>query len=424
MLFGLAPALQLSGKSVQHKLQENGRSSTGSRRHNWIRDALVVTEIVFACVLVVGAGLVTRSFIKVMDVDLGFVPERVAAMRLDLGADPGPQEKINAFFAELKSEAGGLPGVQGVALTDFVPLGGTRSYAVAGVGQTYLRGEYPEGYIHVIGDGYLQTMGIALRAGREFTERDMAGSEPVALINESLAKTLWPGARGGGTVGVGRWHKERESAAPGCRLGAGRTSSRPGTERRRRAVSADAPDERFGSIYLVIRTAVAPGPLAAGVREVLKRISPAASIGEVRPVQDWVDKAVAPRRFLVGVLAAFSTFAVVLAALGDLCGDCLWGQPAQGGDGDTHGARGVGREIAGSHGCRDVDAGGSGDGDWKCGSVVFGRALGALLFEVKFTDPATYVGMLVIIAGVAALAGYLPAKGIAKIDPMGVLRGE
>lgn len=193
LLFGLAPALQVPSISVHDTLKDNSRGSSGTKRHIWIRSTLVVTEIVFACVLLVGAGLLSRSFLNVLQVNLGFQPERAAVLRIDPNASYSSQLQRNSYFNQVLDQVRSLPGITGAGLTDVVPLGGDRSWEIAGKGQQYAAGHYPEGFIRYVSDGYIEAMGIPLRAGRDFTEQDTRSSENVALVNETAARTLWPG---------------------------------------------------------------------------------------------------------------------------------------------------------------------------------------------------------------------------------------
>src|SRR5262249_55869253 len=148
-----------------------------------------VSEMVFACVLLVGAGLLSRSFLNV----LGFQPERAAAMRVDSGRNFSSRIERHSYSKEILDRARSLPGASSAGLADVLPLAADRSWDITAKGKVYPRGEYPEGFIRVVSDGYLQAMGIPLRSGRDFNEGDTSSSEPVAIVNETVARTLWPG---------------------------------------------------------------------------------------------------------------------------------------------------------------------------------------------------------------------------------------
>src|SRR3984893_18439612 len=168
LLFGLAPALQVPFASVHDSLKDSGRASTATNRHIWIRNTLVVCEIVFACVLLVGAGLLSRSFLNVLSIDLGFQPERAAALRVDTSRNFSSRAERVTYYKQILDRVRSLPGISGAGLTDVVPLAGHRSCDVTAKAKTYPRGQFPEVFIRMISDGYLQALGIPLRAGRGF----------------------------------------------------------------------------------------------------------------------------------------------------------------------------------------------------------------------------------------------------------------
>lgn len=193
LIFGLTPALQVRLTSVHDALKDNIRTSSGTKRHIWIRSALVVSEVVFACVLLVGAGLLARSFLNVLSVNLGFQPERAAALHIDGSGSYSNDSQRDAFLNLVLERVRALPGISAAGLADVLPLVGDRSWEISAKGKTFAPGHYPDGFIRIISKGYLEAMGIRLRAGREFSEQDTPTSQPVALVNETLARTLWPG---------------------------------------------------------------------------------------------------------------------------------------------------------------------------------------------------------------------------------------
>src|SRR6202035_2851925 len=159
-----------------------------------IRATLVVCEIAFACVLLVGAGLLVRSFLRVLDVNLGFQPERTAALRIDPSFRISSFTQQNSFLDDVLNRARSVPGIVAAGITDVLPLRDDRSWSVAARGQGYGKGHYPpEPFIRVVTDGYFSAAGITLRSGRTFTESDPASSDSVVVVNETLARTLWPG---------------------------------------------------------------------------------------------------------------------------------------------------------------------------------------------------------------------------------------
>lgn len=193
VVFGSVPAMQVPNIAVNDTLKDQHRGSTDSRRNTWLRGLLVISEIAFACVLMVATGLLIRSFLRVLDVNLGFQPSRVAAMRIDPSAHFSAPEQVNAYFDEALRRVRETPGVQAAGLTDALPLVRDRTWGAAAKGVVYKRGEYPEAFVHVVSDGYLEAMGIKLKAGRNINQRDTPKREQVILVNETLARKLWPG---------------------------------------------------------------------------------------------------------------------------------------------------------------------------------------------------------------------------------------
>jgi predicted permease len=416
LIFGSVPALQVRAATVHASLKESSRSSSHGKRHAWLRSTLVIAEIAFACVLLVSAGLLIRSFLRVLDVDLGFQPERAAALRVDPGRSYSTQAKRNAYYDEVLHRVSSVQGIQAVGLTDVLPLGGDRSWGVQGKGQQYKRGQLPETSVRVVSNGYLQALGIPLRAGRDFTERDTPSSDPVILINEKLAQTLWPGQNPLGQI-VDQDHGRRVVGVV--------------SDVRHRALEQATDCEmylpirqsnNYSSVDLVVRTALPTTVLASAVRAELKSIDPNLPLNAFRPLQELVDKAVSPRRFVVILLTGFSVFALILACLGIYA--VISYSVAQR-------TQELGIRMALGASSRDLQArivlqtlslAGMGMAFGICASWLLSRMLSDLLFDVTPTDPPTFLGMVLTLTVVATFAGYLPARRASRIDPMVALR--
>ena len=193
VLFGLAPALQITAHNLREGLQDASRESSGSIRHGWFGDGLVVSQYALACVLLVGAALLMQSFLRVLDVNLGFRPEHAASLRIDPGFKIPSQAQQNSFIDDALRRARSVPGITAAGISEMLPLDGDRGWQVGAQGQVYDKYHHPEAFIRIVSDGYFEALGIALKSGRAFTESDRASSEPVVMVNESLARTLWPG---------------------------------------------------------------------------------------------------------------------------------------------------------------------------------------------------------------------------------------
>ena len=197
MIFGLLPALRIASGNLQAVLKDSGAGAGLGRKHERVRAALVVSEIALACVLLVSAGLLLRSFLKVLDVDLGFQPERAASIKVEYDDSATVQEasqsKRGEIFQQIIARVSALPGVEAAGISDYLPLGPNRSWDTpVPKGKTFAPGELPEPLVYVITPGFIRAMGIRMH-GRDFTWADGPHSERVVLINASAARLYWPG---------------------------------------------------------------------------------------------------------------------------------------------------------------------------------------------------------------------------------------
>lgn len=419
-IFGIAPALHPQTSALHDALKDATRGSTEGRQRRWVRNALVVAEIAFACVLLVGAGLLIRSLVSVLDVDMGFVPSRAITIRVDPDSQYSTPERRVAYFGEVLRLVRAMPGVEAAGITDQLPLGRNRTWGIRAKGVTYERGQAPLAFPRVVTDGYAQALGIPIRAGRDIAESDTAESEPVILINETMARVLWPGQDPIGKIVLGPCAPERRVVGV---LG----------DVRHLALEQTSGNEMYlpmrqcrdqASADLVVRSALPPASLAASLRAVLKPLAPNLAGNDVRTLQQLVDKSVSPRRFLVLLLAGFAVFALVLASLGiyALISYSV-GQRSQ--------EIGIRMAVGASSG--DVQRMVIGQTLWLAAigmalgtvaSWALAGVAGGLLYGVTPTDPATFAGMLLVLTIVAAAAGYLPARRASRIDPMAALRAE
>jgi predicted permease len=422
VLFGLLPALQVRSFAVGEMLKDGSRGSSLGHRsgwgHAWVRNGLVVSEIAFACTLLVGAGLLLRSFLRVLDVDPGFQPEGVATIRVDPSFLFSGLAQQNSYLDELLRRTRSLPGMRAAGLTDVLPLQGDRSWQVSGKGQVYPVNRHPEAYIRVVSDGYFESVGIRLQAGRKFTERDRASSEPVAMVNETMARTLWPGQDavgqvltqdGGrrvvGVVGDVRHEALEKAGDLEMYLPMRQTFDYP-------------------AMNLVVRTVLPPDRLAPALRAALRPIDSNLPVREFTTLQELVDKAVSPRRFLVLLLAGFAGFALLLASLGiyAVISYSVNQRVQEIGIRMALGASPIDlqRRIV----LRTLGLAAFGLALGMAGSRVLSSALGSLLFGISAGDPMTFLEVAALLIAVAAIAGYIPAWKASRIDPMVALRSN
>jgi hypothetical protein len=310
----MAPAVQVSAISLNSALAAGQRGASESKSHTWIRGALVVSEIAFACVLLVAAGLLIRSFVRVLDVDLGFRPETAAALRIDPSSQYSTTAQRNAYFDEALRRAKAVPGIEAAGLTDVLPLGHNRTWGVAGKGQVPKDGaDYPEAFVRIVSDGYVKAMGMTLRKGRDFTQRDVPSSTQVILINETLARRLWPTQNPIGQVIPGECAKGDRQVV-GVVGDVRHVALEQGSGSEMYLPIRQCAD--YGMVDLVVRTRLPLSGFASAVEASLRPIDPSLPKGGFQPLRELVDTAVSPRRFVVLLLAGFAGFALILASLG------------------------------------------------------------------------------------------------------------
>jgi len=422
VLFGLLPALQASSSSLREALEDTSRGSSGGRRHTLIRDGLVVSEIAFACTLLVGAGLLMRSFLRVLDVTLGFQPERAAALRIDPSFRLASMAQQDSFVDDALHRVRSVPGIVAAGITDALPLRDDRAWSVSVRGHVYGKDRHPEPFIRVVTDGYFAAAGIPLRAGRLFTERDRAASQPVAIVNKTMARTAFPGENPLGQTIV----TYRGDKVLGVVVGVV-------ADVRHEALEEASGSEMYlamrqtgdyAAMQLVVRTALPPDNLASGIRTALRPIDPNLPVREFQTFQDLVDRAVSPRRFLLLLLAGFAAFALVLASLGIYAViSYSVNQRVQ-----EIGIRmALGASAANLQGrivLRTLGLAALGLAFGMAGARGLSSALGSLLYGVTSGDPVTFFAMGTLLASVAAVAGYIPALRASRIDPMVALRSN
>jgi predicted permease len=419
-VFGVAPALQASGRGLGRALADANRGSTESGERTRVRNALVVSEIAFACVLLVGAGLLIRSLSAVLEVKVGFEPARSATMRVDPDSGVSTPEARRAHLSEVLRRVGEAPGIQRAAITDSLPMGGNRTWGAGAKGVTYERGTYPTAFVRVVSEGYPAAMGIPILAGRDLSAGDVTETEPVMMINQTLADALWPGQNAIGQYISGPCAKERRVVGV---VGDVRHLSLELPSGNEMYIPARQCDDLAGA-YLVVRSTLPAGNVAGTLRAALAPIAPNLAKNDFRTLQQIVDRSTSPRRFTVLLLGGFAAFAVALAALG------IYALISYSVNQRT---REIGIRMALGASRRDVQASVVGQ---TLRLVVVGLLLGAgaswllarnasaLLFGVTARDPQTFAAMAAILAAVALVAGYLPARRASRVDPMNALRAD
>jgi predicted permease len=419
ILIGLAPGIRLFTRNLQGALKDSGPGTGEGKGHHRTRSVLVITEIALACVLLVGAGLLLRSFVRVLDVDIGFEPARAAAVSVDYD-DGGNVAKRAAIWQEVVRRASMIPGVEAAGISDNLPMSRNRSWGIAAKGeQTRNAQDFTPVFVYIVSPGYLKAMGMRLREGRDISWDDVSNNRNVVILNETVARKLWPGqdpigriaVAGGAEVQViGVIADVHESSAED---NAGAQMYLPSTK-------------QFGpeGSYLVVRSGVPPAALAMSVMRTLREINPGQSATEFKPIQELVDHATSPRRFFVLLVGIFAGLGLVLAALG-IYGVISYSVTQRTQEIGIRMALGATRSnVVGSVLSRTLRMAIVGIAAGALASLVVARAIAALLFNTAPTDPVAFAAMVVLIGAIALLAGYLPARRASRINPMVALRNN
>jgi predicted permease len=418
VLFGIAPSFRMAGANLQDALKDSGHGMTGGRKRDRLRSALVISEVALACVLLVGAGLLLRSFLHVLDVDLGFEPTRAAALKVDYD-DGGKIEKRGPILQEMLWRVKAIPGVEAAGITDMLPLDRNRSWGLIAKGEPYAKDKNYDAFVYIVTPGYLDAMGMRLLKGRDFNWGDKSDTEPVILINEAAVRREWPGqdpighlASGigdGDTRIVGIFSDVRESSVE--------EASSP-------EVLAPVTQHGPAGAELVIRTKLPPGTLLPNVMSTLRSMNPGQPASEFRPIQGLVDHAVSPRRFFVMLVGMFAGLGLILASLG-IYGVISYSVTTQTQEIGIRMALGAtaGRVQMGVI-SKTLGMALIGIAVGTVASFIVARVIASLLFATDPTDPPTFFGMVLVLGTVAFIAGYIPARRASRIHPMVALRSN
>ncbi len=428
ILFGLVPALAASRTGgLADALKEGGRSEGDSTSHGRILSLLVVAEVALSLILLVGSGLMIRSFIRLNAVDPGFSPHKVLTASVNLApAKYGTPASRTTFFRELLQRLDAVPGVQAAGIVSVLPLSGSNT----GTGLVIegrpipRREEIPIVWFRLANQGYFRAMEIPLLQGRFFNEQDATGP-PVAIINATLARRFWPGEN---PIG-----KKITGGIP--------QAGRPTTwltivgvvgDLRHWSLDREADAEIFwpyeqhapAAMSLAIRTDSDPTYFAPLLRGTTVAIDKEQPVSQIRSMEQILADSIAPRRFAVVVLGVFAAVALVLAAVGiyGVISFSVTRRTREIGVRMALGAQpqNVQRMVLG----KALTLAAIGVAVGLSGSLALTRAIRSQLYNVSATDPMTLAGVAILLAAVAALAGFWPARRAARVDPMIALRHE
>ena len=422
--FGLLPSLHAAREHGQ-ALHDASRGTTGGHSRQRIRASLTVVEVSLSVALLIGAGLLLRSFITLQQVDAGFDVGAVMTARV-MPASPTdfdtPGER-REFWARLTAEVTALPGITGVSTISFIPLGrGNTSTEIAVPGAPILPGVQPSADWRVVTPGYFDTMGILLR-GRDFTEADGPDAPPVMIVSEALARQYWPDDDAIGKTIVPSSLGNRERTVIGV-AGDVRSFGLDGAIRPMVYYSGPEAAGAFGQMYLVWRSATDPRSHIAAIRESVRRVNPQVAFYDVKPATELLSDSFGSRRFNLYLLGLFAIVATALAVIG-LFGVMAYLVSQRTREIGVRLALGAPRAKV----FRIVIGGGIGlaAAGAAIGVIVAAwltRLMESLLFSVTPMDPVIFTAVPIAMVTVAVLACYVPARRAMRVDPMIALRVE
>jgi predicted permease len=427
LVFGLAPALQASKLNLSETLKDGGRDSASGSRGSRMRAVLVIAEVAVSFVLLVGAGLLINSFLRLRHVNPGFSVENLLTMRVELPPSKYPdQARRTAFYGELLRRIEAIPGVRLAAVTSPLPLiydGDSMGVAIEGR-PAPPRGQEPDIVTRVVSPHYLRAMEIRLLRGRELSKNDGLKSQPVTVISEAMATRYWPGEDAigkrvapGSAESHGEWitvvgvvHDVRQFDL--------------GLEPKPQMYLSYEQSDEFIPRDVVVKTDVDPLSLAPAVRGAVWAIDHDQPVSDVAAMRDLVSASVSRQRFSAWLLGVFAALGLVLAAMG-IYGVMSYSVAQR--------TREIGVRIA--LGARPTDvlrlAVGQGlrlvligTAFGLVGAFILTRAIARLLYGVSAADPATYATIFALLLSVAVLACLVPARRATKVDPLIALRAE
>jgi len=427
LIFGLAPALWAGRTDLNSTLREGGRNAAFGPQHHRLRSALVVGQIALSLVLLVGAGLLVRSFARVLETNPGFQSEHLLTASLSLPSSQYQKpEQIRAFYQELMMRLEAMPGAKLAGGSSDLPLNGSWIHLFT-----------PEGYRPPPGAGfnkcnhsvilgnYLQTLGVPLLRGRTFTEQDKAGSTHVVLVSESLARRYWPNQD---PIGKRLKWGPPPSEDPWLTVVGVVGDVKQGPLDADTTYHTYEPflqqKSLFNSLNVTVRAVGEPANLASSLRAAIWGLDDQLAVAQVRTMDEIVGESTAPRRFNLYLLGGFAVMALVLAAIG------IYGVMAY-----SVGLRTqeIGLRIALGAGRFDVlllilrpgfALTFAGTGLGIAGALALRRLMSAMLFGMRPADPLTFAAVSVVLVLASLLASYVPARRATRVDPMVALRYE
>ncbi len=422
VLFGLTPSLQLSRPDLNSILRDEGRGTAGNRRKSRARSMLVVAQVALSMVLLVGSGLLIRSFVRLRSASPGFEPKNLLTMNITMPpAKYAKVSQLTTFYDRVVERASAIPGVQSAALSTALPAEPTHQTPVLFEGQpVVVLGKRPIVYIQQISPDYAKTLQVPMIAGRGFTAHDDAQAPLVAIINQAAARAYWANESGlGKRAWVGNLPDPFQVVGVIGDVKNASLGQPPQAE-----IYLPLPQLVSTYVCLSVRTAMDPHSIVAAVRREIAAVDPDQPVTRVMSAEELLESASAQPRFTMFLLGIFSATAFILAVIG-IYGVIAYSVAQRTSELGIRIALGAARGDI----FRLVIGGGlsltlTGIAIGLAGSFALTRVMASLLYQTSATDPATFAGSALLFAAVAVIASYLPARRATRIDPANALRAE
>jgi putative ABC transport system permease protein len=433
VLFGLMPTLNISKESFGEELKGSGRGSVDAGRRNSVRNLLILSEVALSLLLLISAGLLAKSFLRLQSVSPGFDIKNLLVMRLSLPkAQYSNPETVTTFYEQLSSRIGNLPGVQSVSATSVLPLSGSNTrinFSILGRPPLSLS-EQPVTQYRMTGPDYFRTMNIPVRSGRDFSTRDTLHTQPVAIINDSFARRYWPDDNAiGAHIKIDDNNQApREVEIIGIVGDVRHTGLHADPAPEIYVPISQIPEENVSlltnNMNWVVRTSAEPLTQAGAIRREIQSVNGNVPTSNTRSMEQFVASSLAANRFNLFLIGIFAIGALILAGTGIYA--VISYSVAQ----RTH-ELGIRRAL----GAQQLDVlklvvGGSlkivllGVALGLVSALIFTRVLSNLLYGISVIDPSTFVSMSLLLIIIALFASFIPARRAAKVDPIIALRSE
>lgn len=422
LVFGLFPALRATRSDLVTDLKAGTRGGGQSRGLNTSRRALVVTEVALAVVLLTASGLMIRSLSRLLGVDPGFDSRNVLTLRLTVPEGNFAPDSMPGFYEQVQETIAAIPGVEHVGLSDCPPLNnGCNGTILTFADRPQTAAGNAMVGVHWASPDWFRTMRVPLKRGRLFTDDDRLGGPRVVLINESAARQFFPGEDAiGKRVAVYQGGFDKGAEIIGI-VGDVRYGTIDSTARPDAYISYS--QARIPRMMIFVRTTGDPSALAGTLREAIRRVAPTMPVYDVRPMSTRVAAARGQAQFSAVVLGLFAAVALTLAVMG-IYGVMSFAVAQRTQEIGVRMALGAARRSVLLLIMRDTAwLAGSGLAIGVVAALAFGRVLRSMLFEVSPADPITFVGIVLILAATALLAGWIPALRAARVNPAGALQG-